>query len=65
MRTREVYKVRPYVDRILDAEFRADVRSRCAALPRANGADEAALLVQELTHTLRADLGPRGFWASS
>ena len=65
LRTREVYKVRPYVDRILDAEFRADVRSRCAALPRANGADEAALLVQELTHTLRADLGPRGFWASS
>ena len=63
LRTREVYKVAPYVERMLDPGFRAEVRSRCAELTQANGAHESARFVEELTHTLRADLGPRGFWS--
>ena len=51
------------VERMLDPGFRAEMRARCAELTHANGAQESAHFIQELTHTLRADLGPRGFWS--
>lgn len=63
LRTREVYKVAPYLERMLDPGFRDEMRSRCAELSDTNGAQESARFVEELTHTLRADRGPRGFWA--
>ena len=62
-RTREVCKVRPYVTRILDSGFRAEVRSRCAELPSSYGATEMTRLIEELVHTVREDREPRGFWA--
>ena len=63
LRTRHVYKARPHVERMLDADFRAAVRSRLAGLSHANGAVEAATFIEELVHTVRADDEARGFWS--
>ena len=65
LRTREVYRVRPYLDRMLDPGFRAELRANTAKLTRCNGAVEAANFVEELMQTVRADREPRGFWTSS
>ena len=60
LRTREVYKVAPYVERMLDPGFRAEMRARCAELTHANGAQESAHFIQELTHTLEGRPGTKG-----
>ena len=62
LRTREVYRVRPYLDRMLDPGFRAEIRTNTAKLNRCNGAVEAAKFIEELMQTVRADREPRGFW---
>ncbi len=64
IRARELYKVDPYLDMILEPGFREDITARCASLPQANGAHEAAEFVHELTFTARADREPRRFWRS-
>ena len=65
VRLSEIYRLPTALDRMQDAEFRAAVRGRCLALPSANGAVEAARVVEELVHTLRADRNPREFWTAN
>lgn len=64
LRTHEIYKVRPHVERMLDPAFRADVTARCRALSRANGAQEVATFIEQLVRTVCADREPRQYWAA-
>ena len=62
LRTGEVYKVGPHLERMLDRRFRTDVQARLATLDGTNGGEEAATFVEELAYTLRADRDPMDFW---
>ena len=55
LRTSEIYRVADVLDGLLDPDERAAIRSRCAALGGANGAQEAARMVAELSFVHRAD----------
>jgi hypothetical protein len=59
VRAREIYRLKPAIDRLMDPGEQALVRERCAALDARNGAAEAATLIEELSTILRADR-PRG-----
>jgi hypothetical protein len=55
VRAREIYRLKPALDRLMDPAEQALVRERCAALDARNGAAEAATLIEELSTILRAD----------
>jgi Glycosyltransferase family 28 C-terminal domain len=55
VRAREIYRLKPALDRLMDPAEQALVRERCAALDARNGAAEAAILIEELSSILRAD----------
>jgi hypothetical protein len=55
VRAREIYRLQPAIDRLLDPAEQRLVRERCAALDARNGAAEAATMVEELSNIQRAD----------
>jgi hypothetical protein len=55
LRTRDLYRLKERLDRLLDPEERAAMRRRMALLPPCNGAAEAAAIVGEMALTVRAD----------
>lgn len=54
LRTEARYQVRRAIDRILDPDERAVIAGRCRSLTLANGAEEAARLIEELVLGLPA-----------
>ncbi|MBT3358148.1 MAG: hypothetical protein HN403_00800 [Rhodospirillales bacterium] len=65
LRTREMYKARACVERLLDETARADIRQRCASLDATNGATEIARFVEECVFSLRGDKELRGYWSAT
>jgi hypothetical protein len=55
LRTREIYQLKPTLDRLLDVGERAAMRERCAALDPKNGASEGARMVEEYAGIRRVD----------
>ena len=64
LRRDDVYRIDAVLDRILDPEYRDDLRRHCARLPQDNGAYEVAGFLSELVRSIRADRHPREFVAS-
>jgi hypothetical protein len=55
VRTRDVYRLGPAIDQLLDPDVRTSIRARCAALKFPNGALEAARMIEEMAYARRAD----------
>lgn len=55
VRARDVYRLGPAIDRLLDPDVRTRIRARCAALDAPNGAAEAARIIEEMAYARRAD----------
>ncbi|MGE3290260.1 MAG: glycosyltransferase [Geminicoccaceae bacterium] len=55
IRTGEIYRLGEKLDRLLDPDERLAMRRAMAALPRRNGAEEAARVLAEMSLTARAD----------
>jgi hypothetical protein len=55
VRTREVYKLGPCIERLLDPGERQQIAHRCAALDHTNGALEFARLIEEMAYSRRVD----------
>ena len=55
VRTQEIYRLKPSLDRLLDPAEQAAIRSRCALLPATNGAAEASRIVTDLAYIRRAE----------
>ena len=55
VRTRDLYQLKPTLDRLLDPQKQAAIRARCAALDAENGAGAAAIMIEELSSLVRVD----------
>jgi hypothetical protein len=55
LRTRDIYQLKPTLDRLLDPEEQAAIREQCAALSGRNGAVDAATMIEELAYVHRVD----------
>jgi UDP:flavonoid glycosyltransferase YjiC (YdhE family) len=55
VRTKDIYRLTPAIDRLLDTDERERIRSRLAMLDQTNGAVEAAALIKELAYSRRVD----------
>jgi glycosyltransferase involved in cell wall biosynthesis len=55
VRTQEVYRLKPALERLLDPAERAEMAERSAGLDRTNGAEEASRAIVELAHIGRTD----------
>jgi UDP-N-acetylglucosamine:LPS N-acetylglucosamine transferase len=64
LRVHEVYKMGPYIARMLDPRFRAKIAASCAELSYGNGAGEVVEFLDQLVYTVCADREPRGYWAA-
>jgi UDP:flavonoid glycosyltransferase YjiC (YdhE family) len=53
VRSKEVYKLTATIDRLFDPDERAQLETRMAVLDQANGAADAAALIDELAYTRR------------
>jgi UDP:flavonoid glycosyltransferase YjiC (YdhE family) len=60
VRTTEVYRLKPALDRLLDSAERREMTERSATLDRTNGAEAASRAIVELAYIRRADRGARG-----
>ena len=65
LRTREIYRARDCIERMLDETVRADIRKQCASLDPTNGATEIARFVEECVFSLRGDKELRGYWSAT
>jgi hypothetical protein len=55
VRTREIYRLKPALDRLLDPDEQSAIRARCAALDPSNGAAEAARMIEEYAFIRRVE----------
>jgi hypothetical protein len=55
VRRNAIYQLSPAIDRLLDPMVRATIQARCATLEAANGALEAARIIEEMAYARRAD----------
>ncbi len=55
VRTKDIYRLTPAIDRLLNVDDRERIRSRLAALDQTNGAQEAAALIDEMANSRRVD----------
>ncbi len=53
VRARDVYRLRPAIDRLLDSDERRAMADACSRFARPNGATEAAKIIAELAFVLR------------
>lgn len=64
LRTREVYKARAYIEKMLDESYRTSIRQQCETLDATNGANEIARFVEESVLSLRGDKDLRDYWSA-
>jgi Glycosyltransferase family 28 C-terminal domain len=55
VRTRDIYRLKPALDRLLDPDEQSAIRARCAALDPSNGAAEAARMIEEYAFIRRVE----------